>query len=140
MHFPLPPGRVGPQCADQRSLRSTRLVADEVEAPVDAVGAVDVRVAGGPEHRRVAGGATAESVTGGILLVVCLDLDDHAAVAAHEQRDADQVGCDLVHGTGEEVTQQLLHERRSRSGTQKSCSASPVFVAHSTSRCGVHSA
>src|SRR5206468_9330462 len=40
-------------------LRPPFIAADEVEAPVDAVGAIDVRVAGRPEHRRRTGGEPA---------------------------------------------------------------------------------
>ena len=44
--------------------------ADEVQAPVDAVGAVDVRVPGRAEHRPVAGRRPAVAVAGGVLAVV----------------------------------------------------------------------
>ena len=41
--------------------------ADEVQAPVDAVGAVDVRMARRPEHGAVAGGLAAEAVARGVV-------------------------------------------------------------------------
>ena len=48
---------------DQHGARDSLPAAHEVEAPVDAVGAVDVGVAAGEEHRRVArGAAVAEAV------------------------------------------------------------------------------
>ena len=69
---------------------------------MDAVGAVDVHVAAGEEHRGVARRApVAEAVRGGILVVVGLDLDDHAADAVDEQLGADQLGRDLVRATRE---------------------------------------
>ena len=40
----------------------------------------------------------------GILVVVCLDLDDAAADATEEQGHADQVGRDLVDAAREELS------------------------------------
>jgi hypothetical protein len=71
--------------------------------PVDPVGAIDVGAAGRPEHRGVARCAPAVAVRGRILVVACLDLDDRSAGAFEEQRDADQVGRDLVDAAGEEL-------------------------------------
>src|SRR5438105_4915116 len=79
------------------------LAADEVDAPVDAVRAVDVGVPGEAEHRRVARRPAAEAVARRILVVVRLDLDDRAADSADEERDAEEVGRDLLHRAGEEV-------------------------------------
>ena len=70
---------------------------------MDAVRAVDVRVAGRAEHRRVARGLSAVAVRGGILVVVGLDLDDAPADAVDEQRRADELGRDLVHAAREEA-------------------------------------
>ena len=65
--------------ANEDGARDAFLSADEVQAPVDAVGAVDVGVAAGQEHRGVPLRApVAEAVRGGIVVVVGLDLDDHA--------------------------------------------------------------
>jgi hypothetical protein len=91
--------------------RHTLLLADEVETPVDAVRAVDVRTAGRAEHRCVAGGAAAKAVARWILLVVGLDLDDPAPRAVDEQYRADQVGRHLVDAAGEELSRE--HARRS---------------------------
>ena len=55
-------------------------------------------------------------MTRGILLVVRLDLDDRAADAVDEERHADEVGRDLVHRPGEEVTRERVHGRRSEAG------------------------
>ena len=67
---------------------------------MDPVRAVDVRVAAGGrniEALRVRA-PVAEAVRGRILVVVRLDLDDHAADAVDEQLGADQLGRDLVTG------------------------------------------
>src|SRR4029078_5814480 len=64
--------------ADQNRARRALRLADEVEAPVDAVGAVDVRVAGRPEHHGVPLGAAAKAVAGRVLVVVGLNLDASA--------------------------------------------------------------
>ena len=98
--------------SDQNRLGAAGLVADEVQAPVDAVRAVDVRVARCAEHDRVPGRLPAEAVARGILLVVGLDLDDPPADAVDEQRDADQVGRDLVDGAGEESARETRAGRR----------------------------
>ena len=62
--------------ADQHRGGAPLLLADEVQAPVDPVGAVDVRVPGRPEHRGVPRCAAAVAVRRRILGVVRLDLDD----------------------------------------------------------------
>ena len=73
------------------------VAADDVHAPVDAVGAVDVDVAAAEEHRGIPrGAAVAIPVRGGILVVVGLDLDDHPAHAVQKQLRPDQVGRDVV--------------------------------------------
>ena len=69
---------------------------------MDAVGAVNVGVAGRAEHHGVARGRAAEAVRRRIGVVIGLDLDDQAAHAVEQQRRADQVGRDLVHAAGEE--------------------------------------
>ena len=74
---------------------------------MDPVGAVDVRVAGWPEHRGVARGPAAEAVCGRVLVVVGLDLDDLAAHLVDEQRHAHELRRDLVHASGEEVPAEL---------------------------------
>ena len=88
---------------DQYRARDVDLLTHEVEAPVDPVRAVDVGVAGRPEHRRVARGPSTKAVRGRILVIVRLDLDDHASDAVEEQRRADQLRSDVVHRAGEEV-------------------------------------
>src|SRR5439155_22706646 len=99
--------------ADQGRLRHALLPAHEVETPMDAVRAVDVGVARRSEHRCVAWGPAAVAVARGIFLVVRLDLDDAAADAVDEQRDADEIRRHLVDAPGEEATSQHATVRRS---------------------------
>ena len=78
--------------ADQHGAGDPLLRADDVEAPVHAVRAVHVRMPSGEEHRRVPRGAPVPiAVPGRILVVVGLDLDDHAADTVDEQLGADQL-------------------------------------------------
>ncbi len=79
-----------------------RIFADEVQAPVDAVRAVDVRPAGRAEHRGVSRRLPAVAVSGRVLVVVGLDLDDPAADAVDEQCRADELRRHVVHAAGEE--------------------------------------
>ena len=65
-------------------------LADEIQAPVNAVGAVDIGVAGRAEHHRIAVGWTAITVRCGIGVVIGLDFDDPSARAVEEQRRSDQ--------------------------------------------------
>ena len=96
--------------ANQDRARHSLRLADEVEAPVDAVGAVDVRVAGRAEHRSVAGGPTPVAVRRRVLVVVGLDLDDRPAHAVDEERRSHELGRHLVHRAFEEASLQL-HSR-----------------------------
>ena len=111
---------------DQHRCGAPFLLADEVQAPVDPVGAVDVRVPGRSEHRRVARRAAAEAVRGGILGVVRLDLDDPAADAVDEERDADQLGRDLVDAAGEELDARSF---RTAARTRRTCWTTPAACA-----------
>ena len=77
--------------ADQdRAGRAGRL-ADEVQAPVDAIGPVDVDKPGRAEHDAVTLGLAAIAVGGRVGVVIGLELDDHAAHAADHQGRADQL-------------------------------------------------
>ena len=85
------------QRTDQDGAGRSLLAADHVQAPVDAVRAVHVHVPALEEHRGVAvRQAVAEPVRGGILVVVGLYLDDHAADAIDGQLGSDQRRRDLV--------------------------------------------
>jgi hypothetical protein len=88
---------------DQHGRRASLLLADEIETPMDPIGAIHVCVSRRPEHGRVPSRAAAEAVRGRVVGVVGLHLDDPAADAVDEERDADQVGRDLVDAAGEEV-------------------------------------
>ena len=89
--------------ADQDCVRDTLRPADKVDAPVNAVGAVDVRMARRAEHGRVAAGAAAVAVGGRVLVVVGLDLDDLAADSVDQECGTDQLGRDLVDVPVEEL-------------------------------------
>src|SRR5204863_4890766 len=56
--------------ADQRRLGHALRSADQIQTPVDSVGAVHVRMPGRTEHRLVPLRAAAVGVAGGIFLVV----------------------------------------------------------------------
>src|SRR5580693_6134841 len=58
---------------DQYGAGRALWLADEVHAPMDAVGAVDIGVAGRPEHHRIAGCRAAKTVRCGIGLVIGLE-------------------------------------------------------------------
>ena len=66
-------------------------LADEVHAPVDSVGSVDVGVSRWAEHRRVSLGPAPVGVACRLSLVVGFHLDDAAADAGDEERAADQL-------------------------------------------------
>jgi len=84
------------QRADQHPGAVPGLAADEVQAPMDAVGAVDVGVARGAEQRGIARPLATEAVGGRLGAVVGLGLDDAPAHAVDQQRDADQPARHLV--------------------------------------------
>ena len=97
--------------SDQHRRCTPLVLADEVQAPVDAVRAVDVCAAGRAEHRRVPRRPPAEPVRRRVhRRLVCLCLDDRPADAVHEQRDADQRRRDLVDAPGEELAREHLEE------------------------------
>ena len=100
------------QRADQHRARRTRALADEIHAPVDAVGAIHIGVAGRAEHHGVARGLAAIGMRGRIGVVIGLDLDDDPARAAEQQRRADQLGRDLVDAAVEEAFAEARHVRR----------------------------
>lgn len=53
--------------------------ANEIEAPVDSIGAVDISVARRPEHDQVSPGRATKAVGGWIFMIIRLDLDDSPA-------------------------------------------------------------
>src|SRR5438552_7720053 len=89
--------------ADQHGARRAFRLTDEVEAPMDAIGAVHVGKARWPEHDRIALGPSAEAVGGRIGVMVGLDLHYDTADVGEQQRGADQVGRHRVNAAGEEA-------------------------------------
>ena len=83
--------------ADQHGGPDALRLANGVQQRVDAVRAVDVRGPRRAEEVLGARGAAAEGVTGRLLLVVALGLDDAAGGAAVCDGAADQIARDLVH-------------------------------------------
>ena len=92
--------REGP---DQHRGAAALGLADQVGAPVQAVGAVDVEVARRPEHDERPAARAAEAVGGGVVLLVALGLDDHPADAVHGEDAPDEVRRHLGHRAREEV-------------------------------------
>jgi hypothetical protein len=101
-HRPHPVGRL--ERAYENRFGDSFRAADEVQAPVDTVRAVDVGVAGRTEHGRVAARPAAVGMASGIGVMVRLDLDDRAADAVDQEGGADQVRRDHVHRAREEVS------------------------------------
>src|SRR5438309_6801833 len=66
---------------DQHGARRAFRLANKIQAPMDAVGTIDVGVSRRTEHDRVALSGAAEAVRGGIGVMIGLDLDDDAAHA-----------------------------------------------------------
>ena len=97
------------QGADQHGVGDADAFADEIQAPVQPVGAIHIGVAGRPEHGRIALGPAAIAVRRRVLVVVSLDLDDASAHAVDEQRRPDQFGRDRVDAAGKKVTAKLAH-------------------------------
>src|SRR5262249_29761545 len=87
--------------------RALRL-AHEIEAPVDTVGAVDIGVAGRPEHYRMPGGRPAVAMRGRIGVVIGLNFDQPAADTVEQQRRSDQVGRHLVNAAAKKRFGQWL--------------------------------
>ncbi len=101
----------GYEGANEDGARRSLRLAYEVEAPVDAVGAVDIGEPRCAEHHRVARGTAAVGMRGRIGVMVGLDLRDDAARALEQQRGADQVGRDRVHAAREEAPVDELGHR-----------------------------
>jgi hypothetical protein len=98
---------------------------DRVEQAVDAVGEVDVGVAGRAEQDPRPLGEADIGVTGGVVRLVALGLDDGAAATRVEERAADQVTGDLVNGTIKELPlDPVAQERSSRARAWTAASVS----------------
>ena len=98
-HLLEPLGRL--QCAQEHGICNAFLSTNDVQAPVDTVGAVDVRPT--PPGRNIDALRSVRrlpiAVRGRILVIVGLDLDDHPADAVDVELGADQLGRDLVWAT-----------------------------------------
>ena len=99
-------------------------LADEVQAPVDPVGAVDVRVPGRAEHRRGCAASARGSRGSPGPRRRRPRPRRSAAHAVHEERAADERRRDLVHAAGEEVA--------TGATAQKSWSESPARAVDSS--------
>ena len=87
-----------------------------VDAVVDAVAQIDLQPPRLAKQGCVAGGAAAMPVAGGLALAIRLRFHNHATqqlpsgVPLHQQA-ADEVGCDLLGGAGEESLRQWIHHK-----------------------------
>src|SRR5258708_1159497 len=91
------------ECPDQNGAGAAGGLADEIEAPVNAIRAINIGVAGSAEHYSVAWRAPAIAVGGRIGVVIGLDLDDDPADPTALERGTDQVGSDCVHAARKEA-------------------------------------
>lgn len=87
---------------DQDGAGRAGRLADEVQAPVNAIGAIDVGVARRAEHDRIACRRPAKAVRGRIGVMIRLDFDQPPADPIEEERRPDQVARDLVNAAAEE--------------------------------------
>ena len=78
---------------------------------MDAVGAVHIGASGRTEHRRIALRASAETVRGGLAVIVGFGLDDAAADIVDKQADTDEIARNVARIAPEEI------RRKSRSRT-----------------------
>ena len=108
---PCKPGR-GLDRPDQHRARAAFGFAHEVDAPMDAVGAVHIGEAGRAEHDGIALGLPAEAVRGRVGVVIGLDLDDAPADAVEAEPGADQVGRDGVNAARKEIPADHGHRCR----------------------------
>src|SRR5947209_2104285 len=82
---------------------AARLAANEIQTPMDAVGAIDIGMSGRPEHRRIALRAAAETVRGGLGVIIGFGLDDTPADAIGEHADADEIARHIERASPEEI-------------------------------------
>jgi hypothetical protein len=104
------------QRADQHGAGRACRLADEIDAPVDAVGAVDISKSGWAEHHEVARCGAAKRVRSRVQMVIGLDLDDDTADAVDQERCSDQVGGNLMHAAIKKRAFQRLAEARGGNG------------------------
>jgi hypothetical protein len=100
---------------DQHGTAQRLGTADGVEAPVQAVGAIDIGVPGWTEHGGIARRTAPMAVRGGILMVIGLGLDDQPADPVDQQPGPDQITRHRHDVAGEEGTWQHVRVRQSAS-------------------------
>src|SRR6516164_5899329 len=77
--------------ADQYGARGTFPLAHDIEAPVNAIGTIDVSISRRSEHDRVARCRPAKGMRGGVGMVIGLDLDDDPTDAIEKESCTDKV-------------------------------------------------
>src|SRR5262249_28871426 len=92
----------GGKRANEHRTRGAFRLAHEVQAPVNAIGTIDVSVAGRPEHHRIARSFSDIRMSRRIGMVISLDLHDNSAGTVERQQGAYQFRCNFMHATGEE--------------------------------------
>jgi hypothetical protein len=80
-------------CADKNRASS---LADEVQTPMEAVGAIHVGVAGRSEHGRIADSLATEAVRSWIIECICFSFDNDAAYSVETKVEADQFRRDMM--------------------------------------------
>src|SRR5215468_8328959 len=73
------------QGADQNCAGAVLGLADEIDTPMDAVGAVDIRMARWSEHHGVARGRSAIAVRCRVGVMIGLDFDDRSPDTVNEK-------------------------------------------------------
>src|SRR5690242_4094894 len=82
--------------------------ADKIQAPVNAVRAVDVGMAGRAEHHLITPGRTRKAVRGGIIVVISFCLYDPPANFVYKQGGAYE-GARHLNGRGGKIDRWLNH-------------------------------
>jgi hypothetical protein len=101
------------QRPDQDRSGLARGFGDRVQQAVNPVGEVDVGAAGRAEQDAGTLGQANVGVTGGVVGLVALGLDDDAATAFIKERAADQVPGDIMDRSVIEVALEARQERSS---------------------------
>src|SRR5215212_721300 len=83
---------------DQDCAAGLRMATDDVEAPMDPVRAIDIRVPSRTKHCGVAGRPPTEAVRGWVFTIIGLRLDDHAPDAVDQYRRANEIARHLRGG------------------------------------------
>jgi len=92
------------QGADQHRAGAALGFANEVDAPMDAVGTVDICVARRPEHHGITHGWPAVTVRRRVGMVVCLDFYNRSPDTVDKKRCTNQIWGHFVDAAGEEAS------------------------------------